>query len=96
MQPQQSGGLLMSLLPLVLIFVVFYFLIIKPQQKRQKEHAQMVADLKKGDKIVTSGGLIAVVIKPEEDFIKIELNDNTVVKLDKAFIAKKVEVVEKA
>jgi preprotein translocase subunit YajC len=56
----------------------------------------MVAELKKGDKIITSGGLIALVIKPEEDFIKIELNDNTLVKLDKAFVAKKVEVVEKA
>ncbi|MEJ2436994.1 MAG: preprotein translocase subunit YajC [Sulfurovaceae bacterium] len=96
MQGQSSGGMLMQLLPLILIFVVFYFLIIRPQQKRQKDHALMVAELKKGDKIITSGGLIALVIKPEEDFIKIELNDNTLVKLDKAFVAKKVEVVEKA
>jgi preprotein translocase subunit YajC len=96
MEGQASGGMFMQLLPLILIFVVFYFLIIRPQQKRQKDHALMVADLKKGDKIVTSGGLIALVVKPEEDFIKIELNDNTLVKLDKAFVAKKVEVVEKA
>ncbi len=96
MQGQSSGGMLMQLLPLILIFVVFYFLIIRPQQKRQKDHALMVAELKKGDKIITSGGLIALVIKPEEDFIKIELNDSTLVKLDKAFVAKKVEVVEKA
>jgi preprotein translocase subunit YajC len=96
MQGQSSGGMLMQLLPLILIFVVFYFLIIRPQQKRQKDHALMVAELKKGDKIITSGGLIALVVKPEEDFIKIELNDNTLVKLDKAFVAKKVEVVEKA
>ncbi|MBN2767720.1 MAG: preprotein translocase subunit YajC [Campylobacterales bacterium] len=92
----QSGGILFQIFPLILIFVVFYFLIIKPDQKRKKEHAQMVADLKKGDKIVTNGGLIAVVIKPEEDFIKIELNDNTIVKLDRSFVAKKVEIVEKA
>jgi len=96
MQGQSSSGMLMQLLPLILIFVVFYFLIIRPQQKRQKDHALMVAELKKGDKIITSGGLIALVVKPEEDFIKIELNDNTLVKLDKAFVAKKVEVVEKA
>ncbi len=96
MQGQSSSGMLMQLLPLILIFVVFYFLIIRPQQKRQKDHTLMVADLKKGDKIITSGGLIALVVKPEEDFIKIELNDNTLVKLDKAFVAKKVEVVEKA
>jgi len=52
----------------------------------------MLESLAKGDKIITSGGLIAEIVKPEEDFIKIKLNDDTIVKLDRAFVAKKVEV----
>jgi preprotein translocase subunit YajC len=51
----------------------------------------MLESLKKGDKIITSGGLIAEVVKPEEDFIKIKLNDDTVVKLDRAFVSKKLD-----
>jgi preprotein translocase subunit YajC len=51
----------------------------------------MLESLAKGDKIITSGGLIATVVKPEEDFIKIRLNDEAVVKLDRNFVAKKVE-----
>jgi len=51
----------------------------------------MLASLEKGDKIVTSGGLIATIVKPEEDFIKIKLNDDTVVKVDRAYVAKKVD-----
>jgi preprotein translocase subunit YajC len=78
-------------LPLIILFAIFYFLIIRPQQKQQKAHKEMLESLTKGDKIVTSGGLIAEVIKPEEDFIKIKLNDDTIVKLERSFVAKKVE-----
>lgn len=56
----------------------------------------MLESLKKGDNIVTTGGLIAVIVKPEEDFIKIKLNDDTIVKLDRAYVAKKVELGENA
>lgn len=77
-------------LPLIFLFAIFYFLIIRPQQKQQKEHAAMLEALTKGDKIVTSGGLLAEVVKVEEDFIKIKLNDTSIVKLDKAFVNKKV------
>lgn len=56
----------------------------------------MLESLVKGDKIVTAGGLIAEIIKPEEDFIKIKLNDDTIVKLDRAFVSKKVELGENA
>ena len=56
----------------------------------------MLDSLQKGDKIVTSGGLIAEVVKVEEDFIKIKLNDDTIVKLDRAYVAKKVELGEDA
>jgi len=78
-------------LPLIFLFAIFYFLIIRPQQKQQKEHAAMLEALTKGDNIVTSGGLLAEVVKVEEDFIKIKLNDTSIVKLDKAFVNKKVD-----
>jgi len=78
-------------LPLILLFVIFYFLIIRPQQKQQKAHKEMLNALSKGDKIVTNGGLFAEVVKTEEDFIKIKLNDTAIVKLDRAFIARKIE-----
>ncbi len=85
----QNG--IMQLIPLIALFAIFYFLIIRPQQKAQKEHAQMLESLKKGDKIVTNGGLIAEVVKPEEDFIKIKLNDDTIVKLERSYVAKKID-----
>ena len=88
---QQQGSLIGALMPMILLFAIFYFLIIRPQNKQRKEHAEMVASLKKGDKIVTAGGLIAVVVKPEEDYFKVKLNDDTVVKLDKNYVARKVE-----
>ena len=84
----QNG--IMQFLPLIALFAIFYFLIIRPQQKAQKEHAAMLESLSKGDKIVTIGGLIAEVVKPEEDFIKIKLNDDTIVKLDRAYVSKKI------
>ncbi len=77
--------------PLIILFGIFYFLIIRPQQKQQKAHAEMLASLKKGDKILTTGGLYAEVAKVEEDFIKIKINDKTIVKLDRAFVTKKVD-----
>ena len=85
----QNG--IMQFIPLIALFAIFYFLIIRPQQKAQKEHAQMLESLKKGDKIVTNGGLIAEVVKPEEDFIKIKLNDDTIVKLERSYVAKKID-----
>jgi len=78
-------------LPLIFLFGIFYFLIIRPQQKQQKAHAAMLEALAKGDKIVTAGGLHAEVVKVEEDSIKIKLNDTSIVKLDKAFVNRKVE-----
>ena len=93
---EQQGSVIGSFLPLIILFAIFYFLIIRPQQKAQKEHKAMLESLAKGDKIITTGGLIAVIVKPEEDFIKIKLNDDTIVKLDRAYVSKKVELGENA
>jgi len=80
---------LAQMLPFIALFAIFYFLIIRPQQKQQKEHKAMLDSLAKGDKVITSGGLLAEVVKPEEDFIKIKLNDDTVVKIVREYIVKK-------
>lgn len=61
--PGAGPDLLTSLLPLVLIFVVFYFLLIRPQQKKMKEHKNLVANLRRGDRVITGGGMIGLVTK---------------------------------
>jgi preprotein translocase subunit YajC len=71
-----GGDMMMSLLPFVLIFVIMYFLILRPQQKRVKQHQEMVKNVRRGDTVVTSGGLVARVTKViDDDKIEIELAD---------------------
>ena len=86
-----STDLISSLLPLVALFAIFYFLIIRPQQKQAKQHKQMVADLQKGDKIVTNGGLIVEVTKVEDDHFVVKNGDNSEMKLIREFVARKLE-----
>jgi len=74
---------LTSLLPLVLIFVVFYFLLIRPQSKRQKEHKELVAGLQTGDEVTTAGGLLGKVTEVKENFVKVEISANVVVTVQK-------------
>jgi preprotein translocase subunit YajC len=69
-----EGGMVMSLLPFVLIFVIMYFLILRPQQKRVKSHQEMVKNVRRGDTVVTNGGLIGKVTKViDDDQIEIEI-----------------------
>jgi len=67
------GGGIASLIPLVLIIVIFYFLLIRPQQKRLKAHQAMIGELKKGDKIVTSGGIFGTVHDVSEDTVRVDI-----------------------
>ncbi len=91
-QAPQAGqpSLLASLLPLIILFAIFYFLVILPQQRQAKKHKEMVENLKKGDKIITTGGIIAEVVKNEPEFLKVKINDNVEVKLDKSAVARKL------
>ena len=74
-------------IPLILIFVIFYFFLIRPQQKRVKEHRAMVQGLKRGDEVITSGGIIGVVDKVgEDDKIEVRLADNVTVQIVKSTI----------
>ena len=71
-----------AFLPLILIFAVFYILLIRPQQKKMKQHREMVTNLKRGDKVVTTGGLIGEIIKVNENKeITLEISDNVKVQI---------------
>lgn len=81
----QSG--FASLIPLILIFVIFYFLLLRPQIKRAKEHKKMVGSLSKGDEVVSNGGLLGRITKVDESFVSVEIADGVVVKLQKNAVA---------
>lgn len=82
----QPGGL-MSFLPLIIIFVIFYFLLIRPQMKRAKEHRKLVAELANGDEIVTNGGLLGKITNVGESFVTVELADNVKIKVQRHAVA---------
>lgn len=92
---QQAGGILpgvpegvMQFLPLVLIFAVFYFLLIRPQQKKMKQHREMLGQVARGDKIVTNGGLVGTVIKVISDTeLQVEIAEGVRVHVMRAMIA---------
>lgn len=75
-------------LPLVVMMAAFYFLLIRPQQKKMSEHKKMIAALQKGDKVVTSGGILGVVSKVEDDgIVQVEIANGVVVKLEKGSVS---------
>jgi len=78
-----SSDPLFSMLPLVLVFVVFYFFLIRPQTKRQKEHKEMVAKLSVGDEIVTAGGVLGRVTEVGEQFVQVEVTDGVRIKVQR-------------
>jgi preprotein translocase subunit YajC len=78
---------LISLLPLVLIFVVFYFLLIRPQQKKMKAHREMISGIKRGDKVLTSGGIIGSVVKVEEGELLVEIAKDVRVRVARGTIS---------
>jgi preprotein translocase subunit YajC len=82
-----GGSGLIGILPMVLIFVVFYFLLIRPQQKRSKQHKAMVADLSKGDEVVTNGGLLGKITKVDDNFVAVEIAAGVNVKVQRAAIS---------
>jgi len=80
-----SGGIV-TFLPMIALFVIFYFLLIRPQQKRQKEHKNMVADLAKGDEIVTMGGILGKIVAVSENFVTVEVAAGTELKIQRVAI----------
>jgi len=83
-----DGGMLMSLLPFVLIFVIMYFLILRPQQKRVKQHQEMVKNVRRGDTVITNGGLVGKVTKViDDDQIEIEIADDVRIRQIRQMVA---------
>ena len=82
-----AGSQLMSLMLPILLLVVFYFLLIRPQQKRVKEHKQMVGELKKGDEVVTSGGLAGHLSEVGDSFVQLQIAEGIEVQVQKQSVA---------
>ena len=83
----QPGSPLMTFMPLILMFVIFYFLLIRPQQKKQKEHKQMLDNLTRGDRVVTAGGLHGRVTEVKDDVLTLDLGNEVLVQVGRDFIS---------
>ncbi|EJC53439.1 preprotein translocase subunit YajC [Helicobacter pylori] len=90
----QTKEILTTLLPFLVLFLIFYFLIVRPQRQQQKKHKEMIEGLTKGDKIVTQGGLIVEVLKAEANFFSVKLNDDTTARLSKNYVAFKLDELD--
>ena len=75
MPTAQGANPILSFLPLILMFVVFYFLLIRPQQKRQREHTNMIKNIKKGDVVTTTGGIIGTIHTLQDDYVVLKVGD---------------------
>jgi len=91
MGPQPGGGgqgsQIWSFLPIIFIFVIFYFLLIRPQQRRAKEHRALLGNVKVGDQILTSGGIYGKITGIKDDIITVEISDKVRVKVNRGNIA---------
>jgi preprotein translocase subunit YajC len=90
-----SAAFMIQILPLLLIFVVFYFLIIRPQNKRMKDHRAKIEAVKKGDQVVTGGGLIGKVVKVEDSVVEVELGQGIKVRALKSTLTDIVDPTAK-
>lgn len=86
-QDASTQGGLMSFLPLIVIFVIFYFLLIRPQMKRSKEHRKLVEELSTGAEVVTNGGLLGRITRVDESFVTVKFADKVEIKVQKNAIA---------
>ena len=83
----QTGNPFSGLLPLILIFFIFYFLLIRPQQQREKEHKKMLAGLKKGDNVITTGGIYGTITNIKPESVELKIDENTKIQLLKSAVA---------
>ncbi len=93
---QQQPNLLVSMMPLIFIFVIFYFLLIRPQQKRQKEHEKLVSALKTGDQVITSAGIHGTIANVKDKTVIVRIADNVKVEFDRAAVTAVVKASSEA
>jgi preprotein translocase subunit YajC len=86
----QGAGGFSGFIPLILMFVIFYFLLIRPQQKKTKEHREMISNLKKGDRIVTSGGIHGRITGMDDTTLTVEIADKVRVKVARSNVGAKI------
>ncbi len=89
-QGAQQGSALGMLLPMVIIFVAFWFLLIRPQQKKQKAHAALVSGLSVGDEVMTAGGILGKITNVTEHYAAVEIADGTIIKVQKLSVSQVV------
>lgn len=87
MQPQQPPALF-QFVPLVLVMVIFYFMLIRPQKKQERERHDMLGKIKKNDEVVTSGGIHGVVLNVKDKTVTLRIDDNVKVEIDRSAIAR--------
>lgn len=80
---QATGSPLISLMPIVVIFIIFYFLLIRPQKKAQADHRKMVSELKKNDEVITSGGIHGTIVNVKDNSVVLRIDDNVKVEVQK-------------
>lgn len=86
-QAGNGGGGFAAFIPIILMFVIFYFLLIRPQQKKAKEHQNMVNNLRKGDRVITSGGIYGEITALDDNTVTVEIADKVRVKVTRPSIA---------
>ncbi len=89
-QEAAPQGSLIDLWPLVVIFIAFYFLLIRPQQKKQKAHTELVASLQVGDEVLTAGGILGRITAVSEHYAVVQISDNTEIKVQKSSVSQVV------
>lgn len=91
-----AGASLMSLMPMVIIFVIFYFFLIRPQLKRQRQVQEMISSLKKGDKVVAAGGIYGVISKIEGEMVILEIAEGTKIAVTKSSVSETKSLEKKS
>lgn len=85
--PEGGGTMVSFVLPMIFMVVIFYFLLIRPQQKKSKEHKALLDNLKEGDHIITSGGLIGAIVSIDDQIVNLEIADRVRIKIGRPYIA---------
>lgn len=93
---QGASNPLTSFLPIILIFVVFYFFLIRPQQKKAKEHQKMLEALQKGDTVITTAGIVGTIVGFQDNMIEVKIAENVKVKMTRDAVAKKITTPEQS
>ena len=82
-----AGSMMSFVVPMIFMVVIFYFLLIRPQQKKSKEHKALLDNLKKGDRIITSGGMIGTIINIDDQIVNVEIADKVRIEMGRPYIA---------